>query len=268
MNNNQLAQLWSQIAPDFDQTGPPFFAQSGRRLVELAQIKTDDFVLDVAMGRGAILFPAAEKIGRNGRIIGIDLAAGMLQNTKADARIAQQPISLTQMEAEHLALAAATCDVVLCGHAIFYFPQALTEFSRVLKPGGQIGISIIAEGTFDWLWHLFAPFMPREEMPTEAEPAINTPEGLHQRLLQAQFEQIQISEETAVLVFNDEEAWWAFLMVLGTRQIIEKMSLADRMTFKKSLFQKLHDFKEFHGVHIPVRTLFTLAAKQETKSNG
>lgn len=266
-DKNQLAQSWSHIAPDFDQIGPPFFARSGQRLVELAGIGKGSRVLDVAAGRGAILFPAAEKVGGNGRITAIDLSPGMLKNTAADPRTAGLPISLARMDAERLAFTGSTFDIVLCGHAIFYFPQAVHEFYRVLRPGGQVGLTIIAEGTFDWLWQLFTVYLPPENPPGAGEPAINTLNGLHRLLHQARLEQIRVWEETAVFIYPDEETWWANLWAMGTRDTLETMSLAARRHIKTDLFQTLQDFKQPDGIHIQIQTIFALARKPEMGSN-
>ena len=39
---------------------------------------------DVGCGRGAILFPAAEKVGPTGRVVGIDQSEGMVNETAAE----------------------------------------------------------------------------------------------------------------------------------------------------------------------------------------
>ncbi|MCB9422599.1 MAG: class I SAM-dependent methyltransferase [Ardenticatenaceae bacterium] len=266
-NKNDLAQSWSLIAPDFDQIGPPFFAQTGRQLVESTEVRTGDRILDAAAGRGAVLFAAAEKVGSNGRIVGIDLAEGMLRNTAVDLRTAHQPVSLAQMDAEHLAFADAAFDVVLCGHAIFYFPPAIQEFRRVLRPGGKIGLTIVAAGTFDWLWQLFAAYQPIEEPAGEEEPVINTRKGLKWRLELAGLEQIRVWEETAVYIYTDEETWWQNLWALGTRHTLETMKPAQQQQFKQDLFQKLQMFRQPDGVHIPISTLFATALKPEALPN-
>ncbi len=106
MSKQQLAQTWSQIAADFDQIGPPFFAQSGRLLVTLAQISKGNDVLDAAAGRGAILFPAAAQVGENGRVVSIDLAAGMVNKLMVGIRDAEmRQTAVCQMDGERLAFA-------------------------------------------------------------------------------------------------------------------------------------------------------------------
>src|SRR5215467_8227718 len=80
----EVAALYSLVAPMYGTVGPAVFAHFGRGLVEMMGISTGARVLDVAAGRGAILFPAAEKAGAAGRVTGIDLAGKMVQGTAAD----------------------------------------------------------------------------------------------------------------------------------------------------------------------------------------
>jgi SAM-dependent methyltransferase len=76
-----LARLFDQVASTYDHVGPRFFSHFGRRPVEVTQIPTGAVVLDVATGRGAILFPAAEQVGPQGHAVGIDLSARMVRET-------------------------------------------------------------------------------------------------------------------------------------------------------------------------------------------
>ncbi len=138
-----VAAYFGQVAPDYDRVGPQFFATMGQRLVALARLRPGETVLDVATGRGAVLFPAAERVGPQGKVIGIDLAPAMIQET---GKVVEQrrltQVQLLTMDAERLALPDATFDAVLCGFALFFFPRlqrALAEFRRVLKPAQPRG---------------------------------------------------------------------------------------------------------------------------------
>ena len=70
----EIAGVFGRAAPIYDRIGPRFFAHFGRRLVELAEVPSGARVLDVATGRGAALFAAAEAVGRHGHVTGIDLS--------------------------------------------------------------------------------------------------------------------------------------------------------------------------------------------------
>ncbi|MGH2627852.1 MAG: methyltransferase domain-containing protein, partial [Anaerolineales bacterium] len=79
----RVARRYGLLAPTFDRIGPLLFTLHGRRLVELAQVAPRERVLDVASGRGAVLFAAAERAGVSGRVVGIDLTPEMVERTAA-----------------------------------------------------------------------------------------------------------------------------------------------------------------------------------------
>ena len=80
---SQATTRFNSMAADFDQQGA--FAHFGRRLVERAGVEPGHRVLDVATGRGAVLFPAAERAGVAGEAIGVDLAENMVRAANDEA---------------------------------------------------------------------------------------------------------------------------------------------------------------------------------------
>src|ERR1051326_3647153 len=89
----QVGAMFDRLAPEYDAVGPACFAYFGRRLVEQAAVGYGQRVLDVACGRGAVLFPAAERVEAAGEVIGIDLAEEMVRNTNIEARRRGLPVS-------------------------------------------------------------------------------------------------------------------------------------------------------------------------------
>src|SRR4026207_2394101 len=91
-----------------------YFPIFGQWLVETAQIPKGSQVLDVACGRGAVLFPAAERVGPSGHVIGIDLADGMAHETQREIeRRELNQAEARQMDAEHLTFPDASFDFVI-----------------------------------------------------------------------------------------------------------------------------------------------------------
>jgi len=144
-----IVGVFSRAADAYDRIGPPVFAHFGRWLVERTSPAAGASVLDVATGRGAVLFPAARKVGPTGRAVGLDLSAAMVQETAADiGHSGWRHIEVKRGDAEHLDFPDASFDQVLCGFALWFFPHpehALREFFRVLKPGGVIGVTAWAQ---------------------------------------------------------------------------------------------------------------------------
>jgi arsenite methyltransferase len=114
------------------------------RLGGLLRLGEHSYVLDVASGRGASALFLAEKFGCT--IIGLDYGK---QNVEiANAAAAQRGLSsrvrFEQADAEEIPFADASFDAVICECAFCTFPdkaKAASEFARVLRPGGMVGIS-------------------------------------------------------------------------------------------------------------------------------
>ena len=277
-----VAGVFSRAAPNYDRVGPRFFSHFGRRLVEIAQIPNGAQVLDVATGRGALLFPAAESVGPHGRVIGIDLSETMVQETTQElARLKISPnVEVRQMDAEHPLFPDRSFDFVLCGFAIFYFPRldhAMSEFRRVLKPHGHICVSTWATlwgKQWNWFYEIVKAYLPPEpetnqatESDTVSPPVFDTPEGLEAILKAAGFDNIQIFPEAAELVYSTEEEFWSTLWSHSRRETLEDIErirgTEGLEKFKAEIFSKLGDIKQTDGIHQLFPALIGLATRPQ-----
>jgi phosphatidylethanolamine/phosphatidyl-N-methylethanolamine N-methyltransferase len=137
-----VARAYARWAPVYDLVFGAVF-DAGRRAsiaaVERACAPDGGRILEVGVGTGLSL----PDYGRKHRIVGLDISEPMLR--KAKERVAAQNLSnvelLAVMDAERLALADASFDVVIAQYVITAVPNpegTLDEFVRVLKPGGEI----------------------------------------------------------------------------------------------------------------------------------
>ena len=114
-------------------------------LVEAARVAAGERVLDVACGTGVVTRIAAERAGRKGYVVGIDLNPGMIEVARTQPAPAGAPIEWFPRSALDLQLPDAAFDVVLCQQGLQFFPdkpRALAEMRRVLAPGGRLAISV------------------------------------------------------------------------------------------------------------------------------
>jgi ubiquinone/menaquinone biosynthesis C-methylase UbiE len=275
----RLADLFDQLAPTYDGVGPPFFAHFGRRLVQLARIPHGAWVLDVATGRGAVLFPAAESVGPRGRVIGIDLSAGMVQKTAQDlVQRRDSNAEVRRMDAEHLQFPDEVFDYALCGFSIFFFPQlsrALSELHRVLVSGGWIGLTTFARSFYEqWQWfdELVEGHLPPEPETAQLSKAssppsvvYDNPKGLASIMKAAGFAQVQVISETTDFIYSSEEQWWSMLWTCGIRRSLERIKRATGLEglerFKAGVFRQLRDDRQADGIHWFFPVLYTLAVK-------
>jgi len=141
---------FNTVAAEYD-AGPGCFAHFGRRLVTAAEIQPGQRALDVASGRGAVLFPCAEQVGQTGQVVGVDLADEMVRATNKEAARRGISARVQVMDAEHLDFPDAIFDRVLCGFGIMFFPdqmRALNEFRRVMKSGGRLIVRTVNRNNF------------------------------------------------------------------------------------------------------------------------
>ncbi len=140
----RLADVFGRAAPTYD-TVLPFFEVFGRRLVQLVAPPPGSRVLDVACGRGASLLPAAEAVGAEGEVVGIDLAPEMVSHLRVE--IERRGLANARAlvgDAHNLDFDDSSFDVVMCGFTLMLFPEptnAVRELLRVLRPGGLCALS-------------------------------------------------------------------------------------------------------------------------------
>jgi len=218
-------RVFSQSAKVYDQIGPQIFSYFGQRLVDLADPHSGDRVLDVAAGRGALLFPAAAKVGPTGHVTAIDFSPEMVRETAKD--IESRKLShaeIRQMGAEKMNLPDQSFDWVMCGFALWMFAEpahVLQEFHRVLKRGGRVALSTWAADNPSQTWcnEVLRPFVyvpAARELPAKFDSRFDTPSELETALRQATFKDTQISVEEKDFVYADEEQYWSSLWSSGS----------------------------------------------------
>jgi arsenite methyltransferase len=110
-------------------------------------IREGDTVLDVGSGSGTDALIAALLTGPQGRVIGLDMTAAMREKLARNARaMGADHVEALDGNAEAIPLPDASVDVVTSNGVINLIPDkraALTEVSRVLKPGGRVQIADI-----------------------------------------------------------------------------------------------------------------------------
>lgn len=268
-----ITYLFNKVSTVFDSSGPKYFAYFGERLVQLSGVKEGEKVLDVASGKGASLFLAAEKVGKNGKVIGIDIARGMVNETNLEIqRRTVKNAEAMVMDAENLSFTNETFDHILCGFAVFFFPDyktAFNEFKRVLKNGGRFSFTTFSrkrDEKFSWLDDLFKKYLSQfkdelDEYQEGDSPEFHTEEGLYKILKETGFKNTQVISEEKVFLYKDEQEWWDKLWTHGALAALEKIPLDNMEDFKSEVFEKLREIKEAEGISDTLYVLSTLGEK-------
>lgn len=111
-------------------------------MLDMAQVKPGQRILDIAAGAGEQSITAAEKVGPDGYVLATDLAPKILEFAlELAASKGIHNIETREMDGENLTLPDESFDVIISRVGLIFFPdqqKALKEMLRVLKPGGYV----------------------------------------------------------------------------------------------------------------------------------
>lgn len=114
---------------------------------EHAGIKEGDVVLDLGCGAGNDVFVARTKVGKSGKVIGVDMTQEMIDKANRNKdRLGLQNVEFKLGEIEQLPIDKEVIDVSLSNCVLNLVPDkkaAFSEIYRVLKPGAHFCISDI-----------------------------------------------------------------------------------------------------------------------------
>jgi SAM-dependent methyltransferase len=111
----------------------------------MGRLSASDRVLDLGSGAGTDSLIAAQMVGEQGHVTGVDMTPKMLAKARASAaEMGAQNVEFVEAEAEHLPFADASFDVVISNGVIDLIPDkdaVFSELYRVLVPGGRLQVA-------------------------------------------------------------------------------------------------------------------------------
>jgi len=127
---------------------PAVFGVWAPILVELAQPRPGERIVDVACGTGIVARIAAAHVGPTGAVVGVDLNPGMLsvaRSVVSTDSLSGGPLQWQEASADKLPLPDGSFDVVYCQLGLQFFADraaALREMRRVLGAGGRLALMV------------------------------------------------------------------------------------------------------------------------------
>ena len=220
-----VGSLFDDGAEHFERLAPALWNTMGNAVVAAADLHVGERVLDACCGSGASTIPAAQVVGPDGRIDGVDLSAELL--ALAAAKAAALNLDLINFAEADVSgwISEEPYDAVLCCYGLFFLPDMVhgtRHLTSQLRSGGKFAMST-------WQEHAHEPFATLlrdvcfEEQPHLREApvpkphrqieAISSAEKLQAFLERAGFASAEVHEAPLQIPLDASLAW---SLVLGT----------------------------------------------------
>jgi ubiquinone/menaquinone biosynthesis C-methylase UbiE len=227
----KAATTYNAAADHFDDEPLGFWDRYGRGTIERLALSPGSTVLDVGCGSGASAIPAAQKVGRDGRVIGVDLAERLLAIARVkSAAQGLQNIEFRVGDMTGLGFPDGAFDAVVCVFAIFFVPdmvRQVRELWRMVRPGGQLAITtwgprMFEPGSAAW-WAAVKRY--RADLASAVSPweRIITPQAVSQLLIEAGVGGAQITAVSGQQPLRTSNDWWTIVLGSGYRWTVEQM---------------------------------------------
>ncbi len=154
-----VSGVYSRLAPVYELWARMTEAKARSRVLELANIRDGEDILEVATGTGAQLVELARR-NPSGTTRGIELAPGMVRRTQK--RLAAEGLAAVEVREGsglELPFEDESFDLLVNGYMLDLLPHeeivaAIAEYRRVLRPGGRLVLSnmTVAERRRDGIW--------------------------------------------------------------------------------------------------------------------
>jgi ubiquinone/menaquinone biosynthesis C-methylase UbiE len=247
---------------------PAIGAPLANDLVEVADLRPGERVLDVACGTGIVARLAAQRVGTNGTVVGLDLNPGMLAVARA-ATPSGMTIQWHEANAEKMMLADASFDVVLCQMGLQFMPDklaALREMHRILAPSGRLILN--APGPTPPLMEVMGDALARH-VGAEAEGFVQHVFSLHdtaelQKFIEeAGFSDVSVQADTRWLRLPAPEAFlWGYVSSTPLAGAVAKVDDERRGSLERDVVARWQEFVENGSMMLKLRMVVATAQKQ------
>jgi SAM-dependent methyltransferase len=197
-----------------------------QRLIELAEIKPGQRVLDVATGIGEPSITAAKVVGTSGHVLATDISRQMLAIAKERAAFLrlQDIIEFKESDAENLDLANSSFDAALCRWGLMLFPNLDTAIGKIyssLVSGGRLAAAVWADATKVPIINLATRIIGSEVQMSVPPPGVPNPfsladtNKLENSLARAGFRDIHVDRVIVTFEFDSGEDYCRYCQAVS-----------------------------------------------------
>lgn len=254
------------VASGYDHPSLSFFPETAKRLVEHLQLNPTDNLLDVCTGTGVVALTAAEKLTQ-GKVTGIDLSSGMLQQAKnkaSDRNLSNAQFQ--QMDLENLEFEAGAFDVTTSSFGLFFLEdmtKGLTNIASSVRPGGKVAITTFTGEAFSPMADIF---IKRFESTGRVVPPPSWRRLATEELIREQFNavgitKVDIHHEPLGYQMTSSQMWWDVVWNAGWRALLNQMTEEEQKEFEKVHREEIDEVLGDDGVWFNTEVLIAVGEK-------
>lgn len=151
--HKHLSDVYDERSSNHDKSA--WHRATSMKLVAGLEPKVGDSILDIGTGTGTIAFHCALSVGHEGKVIGVDISEGMLEQAKIKLRSSTyENLEFTFGDMENMGFAYHSFDKIYCANTFFCVLnplQTLKNWFQLLKPGGSLAFHAIPETSYFWV---------------------------------------------------------------------------------------------------------------------
>lgn len=228
----KAADTYDAAADLFDAPPLAFWDRHGRGAVKLAKLRKGEHVLDVGCGTGASAIPAAQAVGPNGSVLGVDVAANMLARAEEKAVAAGLDNTVFRVaDMRKLGEPDESFDCIISVFSIFFAPDMeaqIAELWRMVQPGGRLVATVWGPDSFHPAADIFAeevrrvrPDIPPVQKPWER---LTKPAGLQGLFTDGGASKPKVHRGADRQKLERPEDWWTIVMGSGFRGDVNQLT--------------------------------------------
>jgi ubiquinone/menaquinone biosynthesis C-methylase UbiE len=262
----KAAATYNAAADFYDDSANSFWDRFGLRTIERLGPQPGARILDVCCGSGASAIPAAERIGPEGYLLGIDVAENLLELARAKAaNRGLRNIEFRIGDILDLRLPKTDFDAAICIFGIFFVPDmsvAVRSLWNAVRPGGRLAITTWGPRFFEpattAFWNSVREVRPDLHKGFNPWDRICKPESLLKLLSEAGVLNAEVVSENGEHPIPSPEAWWSAVLGSGYRGTVEQLDARDREHVRQANLDYIRDA----GVcSVEANVLYALATK-------
>lgn len=266
---NRVATGWEKWDEMFDRS----MAFLNHRLIADVRLRQGQQVLDLGSGTGYPALLAAQVVGPQGRVVGIDLADDMLAAARRKAgRLGRSNVEFRTGDVTTLPFPSGSFDAVTSRFCLMFLPEipkAVAEIARVLKPGGYLAAAVWSGP--DKNPYLRIPLNVIKQLielppPDPQAPGIfrlAKPGDLMGMVRQAGLSGLSEEEFAADVQLTSGQEYFSSLMEIAApiQNLFAKLSPPQQAEAEKQIVQAVEQYRRGAGVSLPIAVRFIAGVK-------